>query len=119
MREKPFNNIGNLIKAARKAQGMSQMALAEKVGVSYQQIQKYEKGTSTITITRLALISKALGIPAEGFFSVEPTILKNPTSGLSPKELRLLMLFRKIKSNKAKDAILTVLEDVAEISLHR
>lgn len=119
MKARPSDTIGNLIKIIRKTQGMSQMKLAEKLGVSYQQVQKYENGTTNITLTRLAQIAKALDIPAQTLITADPTISADKSNELSDKELRLLMLFRKLKSEKSKNAFLTILEDMAEISLRR
>ena len=45
--------IGALVKQVRKSSGLSQMQLAEKVGISYQQVQKYEKGVNKLTLSRL------------------------------------------------------------------
>jgi len=59
-------NIGNRIRHLRQLKNLSQMELAEKVGVSFQQIQKYESGKSEITLSRLNDIAEALNIsPAE------------------------------------------------------
>jgi len=116
LKEKPFNNIGSRIKIVRTTQGISQMALAEKLGLSYQQVQKYENGTSKISVTRLAQIANALRIPAQSLLTAEPAISGANNAALSEKELRLLVLFRKLKGNKAKDAILSILEDVTKIS---
>ena len=55
-------NIGKKIKRIRKALGLSQIALAERIGISFQQIQKYEKGASKISVVRLQQISEALHI---------------------------------------------------------
>ena len=55
------NKMGEVIRALRKIAGLSQERLAGKVGVSYQQIQKYEKGTSTAHVPRLKQIAEALG----------------------------------------------------------
>lgn len=104
------------MKVVRKTQGMSQSALAEKLGISYQQVQKYENGTSKISVTRLAQIANALRIPAQSLLTAEPAISGAKNTGLSEKELRLLVLFRKLKGNKSKDAFLTILEDVTEIT---
>ena len=65
------NQIGQLIKEIRKSRHMSQMKLADLVGVSYQQIQKYEKGASSISVDRLKQISKALETSIFTFFPVE------------------------------------------------
>jgi len=59
-------NIGSRIRHLRQLKNLSQMELAEKVGVSFQQIQKYESGKSEITLSRLNDIAEALNIsPAE------------------------------------------------------
>jgi transcriptional regulator with XRE-family HTH domain len=55
--------IGEKIRELRKEHGMSQMRLAALVGVSYQQIQKYEKASGSISVERLEQISKAFKIP--------------------------------------------------------
>lgn len=68
--------IGSRIRHFRTARGLSQTALAEKAGVTFQQLQKYEKGTNRIATSRLVLICKALGIsPAnvlDQFFDERP-----------------------------------------------
>jgi transcriptional regulator with XRE-family HTH domain len=68
--------IGQKIRELRKDQGMSQMRLAELVGVSYQQIQKYEKASGNINVARLEQISKAFKIPITSFFNAD--VAKKP-----------------------------------------
>ena len=55
--------VGGRIRETRLALGMKQLALAEKIGVSYQQLQKYEKGQSRLTIGQLWTVATALGVP--------------------------------------------------------
>lgn len=109
---KSDSTIGNLIKTVRKTQGLSQMKLADKLGVSYQQVQKYENGATKMTVPRLAQISSALGISAYTLLSAEPAIaeMKKDIS-YSHKELKLIMLFRKLKSEKVKDGFIKMLGD--------
>jgi transcriptional regulator with XRE-family HTH domain len=54
--------IGRKLKHLRLSANLSQMGLAEKVGVSFQQIQKYESGKSELTISRLFSIAAALDV---------------------------------------------------------
>ncbi len=61
--------IGGKIRELRKAHGFSQMKLADMVGVSYQQIQKYEKASGNISVERLEQISKAFKVPITTFFT--------------------------------------------------
>lgn len=60
--------IGNRIHEQRIAQGLSRQQLADKIGVTHQQLQKYEKGTNRISAGRLAAISKALNKTVSYFF---------------------------------------------------
>lgn len=55
--------IGATIKAIRRTNGLSQSALAEKLGVTFQQVQKYEKGTNRVSVASLITICKVLDIP--------------------------------------------------------
>jgi transcriptional regulator with XRE-family HTH domain len=52
--------------------GMSQEKLGEALGLTFQQVQKYEKGTNRIGASRLQQIAKALGVPIEFFFEGAP-----------------------------------------------
>ena len=60
--------IGQRIAAFRKMKGMSQGYLGEAVGVTFQQIQKYENGTNRASAGRLQQIAGALGVPLSAFF---------------------------------------------------
>ena len=52
--------IGNKIYQLRLAKGLSRQQLSDMIGVTHQQLQKYEKGNNRISVGRLVLISKAL-----------------------------------------------------------
>ncbi len=115
-KETDKGHIGSLIRNMRKAAGLSQMALAERVGVSYQQIQKYEKGASEISITRLAQIADALNTPVNTFISGDEPVVSESKSlygALSDDEIELLKLFRKIKNKKLKDGFLIAVKGIA------
>lgn len=60
--------LGSRLKQSRMLAGMSQTMLAEKLGVSFQQIQKYEMGANRISASRLYRISRLLGLPLAYFF---------------------------------------------------
>lgn len=97
-------HIGQLIREIRKAQRMSQMRLAALVGVSYQQIQKYEKGTSTISVDRLKQISKALNTPVMTFFPAEHKNGTAKAASVSGEEKVLVELYRGIKGKSERKA---------------
>ncbi|MFZ5996679.1 MAG: helix-turn-helix domain-containing protein [Nitrospirota bacterium] len=117
MRINNKKTVGYLIKRLRKAKGMSQMELAEKVEVSYQQIQKYEKGVSNISVERLKQVAKALNVPMGVFFSGERDIIAEPSSPygkLSDDEQLLLQLFREIRDKKLRQALLNLIKSLVK-----
>ena len=68
--------IGARIRAARVAVHMSQIALAVALGVSFQQVQKYETGKDRITASTLQGIAAVLGVHPGSFFDGEPVLLR-------------------------------------------
>ncbi len=111
--------IGSLIRDMRKAAGMSQMRLAEKIGVSYQQVQKYEKGASQLNISRLLQIADAFGVPVGTFLGdgdTDVASIKPQYSSLSEDEAKLVMLFRRLKRKKLRDGFVEMLRDIVRLS---
>jgi transcriptional regulator with XRE-family HTH domain len=64
--------IGERIRTARIARGMPQQQLADQIGVSYQQIHKYEWGENIIAASMLYAIARALDLPVEYFYGTIP-----------------------------------------------
>jgi len=61
--------IGNKIYMLRLAKGLSRQQLADVIGVTHQQLQKYEKGSNRISAGRLVLIAKSLERPVSYFYT--------------------------------------------------
>lgn len=61
-------SVGARIRLARKTQDLSQQALAEAVGVTFQQIQKYERGANRVSASMLAKIAQTLDTPVAELF---------------------------------------------------
>ena len=61
--------LGARIRMLRDNRGVSQSALAERIGVSSQQVQKYERGINRVGAPRLARIASALDVPVADFFA--------------------------------------------------
>jgi transcriptional regulator with XRE-family HTH domain len=61
-------SVGARIRLARKTLGLSQQALAESVGITFQQVQKYERGANRVSASMLARIAHRLGAPVAEFF---------------------------------------------------
>lgn len=69
-------HVGKRVRHRRWMVGMTQQQLADKVGIKFQQIQKYETGMNRISASRLWDISEALGVPISFFF--EGLASRNP-----------------------------------------
>lgn len=61
-------HVGSRIRMQRALKGVTQMALAEGIGVTFQQVQKYEKGTNRVSPSRLQAIADILRVPVASFF---------------------------------------------------
>lgn len=60
--------VGERLRAARLQKGWSQMALGKAMGLSFQQVQKYERGINRTSASMLARAGKALDVPVADFF---------------------------------------------------
>ncbi len=63
-----YRHIGYRIKQRRKELGISQTAISDMLGISYQQVQKYEGGLNQISVARLLQFAKTLNVPPEYFY---------------------------------------------------
>jgi transcriptional regulator with XRE-family HTH domain len=61
--------VGSRVRMRRLMLGMSQEKLGEKLGLTFQQVQKYEKGTNRIGASRLQHIAQILKVPVSFFFA--------------------------------------------------
>lgn len=96
--------VGNRVRVRRKTLGMTQHGLAELLGITFQQIQKYEKGTNRIGASRLQLISEILRVPVGFFF-------ENGGSGPIEGETSELNKFLSSKEGLALNKAFIAIED--------
>jgi transcriptional regulator with XRE-family HTH domain len=118
-------HVGARARMRRKMLGMSQEKLGDALGISFQQIQKYEKGTNRIGSSRLQHIASILQVPIPFFFEGLPEF---DTSGIvnapSPAYvtdfvsttdgLNLIKAFMRIKDTKKRRCIVNLVEEIAE-----
>lgn len=110
--------IGKLIRILRHKAGLSQTELGQALGVTFQQIQKYEKGSNRVASSTLSTLSKSLGV-SPGFFFEKHKVTGDFKGGnalalLADKRAqRMLTAFGNIKSSKMKDAVLNLVEKLA------
>ena len=112
--------LGSRIKLRRRELGLSQEQLAKQVGVTFQQVQKYERGTNRVSFSRLIDIAQALDCGASDIIG-ELDRAKSPTqvachvarlSELGASEL--LKAYTAIASRKHRRAILNLAKQLAE-----
>jgi transcriptional regulator with XRE-family HTH domain len=111
--------VGRNIRVHRLAKDMTQEALGEKLGVTFQQVQKYEKGTNRVGSGRLYEIAEILEVPLKSFFAGETQ--QKESRNPSPFDLladamtmNMAREFGKLTDNKTRRAILAVVEAVVE-----
>ncbi len=105
--------IGKRIRHRRISMGLSQKALGNYLGVSFQQIQKYEKGFNRVSAGCLLEIAQKLDVPISFFYAdlaTKETLLHHNQYTYSEKEHALLKNFRELKPKKQK-AILWLISD--------
>jgi transcriptional regulator with XRE-family HTH domain len=75
-------HVGSRVRLRRMMLGMSQEKLGENLGITFQQIQKYEKGTNRIGASRLQHIARVLSMPVSYFFEGAPGLASTMPDGL-------------------------------------
>lgn len=105
--------VGKRIELRRKLLKMTQKDLSKKIGVTFQQLQKYEQGFNRVSASRLWLISQALGTDINFFFADVPsrTFEENDVM-LQQKSLELIMAYSKIKNAKVADIVFNLMQEI-------
>ena len=111
--------IGQRVRALRLQRGLSQTELGQLISVTFQQVQKYEKGANRVGASRLTLIADVLGVPLPTLFDGAATAGQvahdsSPRHLLAkPHSLRLLQAFDKVKDDGTRMALLAMVECLA------
>jgi len=110
-----FNrHLGSKLRMRRLALGLTQTKVAQAIHVTFQQIQKYEKGTNGISSLRIMQLSAFLKVPVVYFFEDFPAYTDSKKENTGAEEdynyAFLAKLFASI-SNEQKDKILQVLKN--------
>ena len=107
--------LGRRLCFIRKTLKISQQELADLIGVTFQQIQKYEKGANKISVSRLYCICQALNISLS-YFLAEIDAVKQTNFFQSNESLELIKNYYKIKNRKIAENIFDIIQDVAKSS---
>jgi len=119
--------VGNRVRIRRMLIGMSQERLGDLLGLTFQQVQKYEKGVNRIGAGRLFEVSRILGVPIDFFYEGvsapgtdkpgftetggAPPVMEFVSSG---EGLQLSLAFMKIKDPKVRKRVLDLVKSLAE-----
>lgn len=120
-------HVGSRIRLRRTMLGMSQEKLGESLGITFQQIQKYEKGTNRVGASRLQNISSILNVPVSFFFEDAPGENRASPAGMeeasssnfvvdflsSSEGLQLNRAFVKISDPKVRRRIVDLVKTLA------
>jgi transcriptional regulator with XRE-family HTH domain len=114
---KADQQIGDRIRQLRSDAGVSQEELGNRIGVSFQQVQKYEKGSNRVGSARLGRIAEALGVPVTDFYAA-PTRQQRKVETLFghdsvPRALPLLRAYARIKDQTVARTIVVLVERIA------
>lgn len=103
--------IGSKIRSFRLEAGLTQERLAEELGITFQQVQKYERGATKVNLIKLQQLAEVLKIPISAFF-IEGSY---SAFQLTDEEKQLLQTFRKIKSTEHRNSVLDIVAGLAKI----
>lgn len=116
-------HVGSRVRDRRLALGMSQEKLGTALGITFQQVQKYEKGTNRIGASRLQHVSRILEVPIEYFFEGTPgkqKVKSNAPSSTYVSDflattdgLTLVKAFSKINNAKVRHQIVKLVYEIA------
>lgn len=120
-------HVGSRVRLRRLELGLSQEKLADQLGITFQQVQKYERGTNRIGASRLHQIALVLQVPITYFFDGAaegpvrgPAVDASPLAqALSdPSTVRLVRAFVQIRDPLLKQKAIGIIEAIAETSAH-
>lgn len=103
--------VGQRIGVLRRERGLSQSAMAGRLGISFQQVQKYESGSNRVSAARLYQLAGVLACPVSAFFPPEDT--PPPLLPLDAEWRRLLDAFPRISDADLRRSVIDVVQALA------
>ena len=108
--------VGVRIKSLRKARGLSQTALGQAIGVTFQQVQKYERGMNRIGAARLQEMAQTLGVPVSALYGETEGTEADVLVLLGAKgAMDLLNAFARIEDEQLRRDVLAIVRTAVRI----
>ena len=114
--------VGSRVRLRRRMLRMSQQNLGHKLGITFQQVQKYEKGTNRVSASRLQALSNVLQVPVPFFFDGSPQSAGSGGEAPSPVYvldflacsggLKLIEAFTQIGDAKLRRSLVRLVEEL-------
>ena len=106
--------VGARVRSLRVLRGVTQTELAEKIGNSFQQLQKYETGSNRISASKLYSISKVLAVEPNYFFEgLDDGKAESAEAAVSLKAVRVGGFYERIPGREVKDSLYGLIKAVA------
>lgn len=106
--------VANRIRERRIALGFTQQMLAQRIKVTYQQAQKYERGTNRVTAGRLFEIARVMGVPISYFYEGIDQGIDADESGPKRHHMDLVRNFSRIENAKHQLALRQLCRTLAD-----
>jgi transcriptional regulator with XRE-family HTH domain len=115
--------VGQRVKTHRLLKGMTQEGLGDALGITFQQVQKYEKGTNRVSASKLQKIADVLSTSIESFFKGGPADgnggKKSPEAAFSAllstgEGIALCKAFEQISSRAVRRSVVSMIETLAK-----
>ena len=112
--------VGQRIRDKRNERGMSQTEVANALGVTFQQVQKYERGTNRVGASRLFDLSRILSVPVQYFFeglNNQPTPIEKEDDNvihlMKPDTVELVEAYYKVENPQVRRQILSTIRSIS------
>ena len=97
--------VGEKARYLRVVRGMSQAQIADQLGISFQQVQKYEKGVNRISVSRLCEIAEILSVHPSIFFEQFETTLNTAPLDLDKDAIQMATLIARMPKGRVRQQI--------------
>jgi len=112
--------VGKRVRARRGVLGLTQGTLAAELGLTFQQVQKYEKGVNRISASRLHDLARVLRVPIEFFFQGLPNQASSRSLASdfldSPEGIAIAKAFARVKGKALRRRLVELVQEIARSS---